>query len=164
MSGYYKGMGANGRFHQYAEMGWAPVPWSHHPKEIRDALRATGLRPGLKMCFANSQRLLVRATDMGLAVAERLAYREGWALLDIGGDSARLPIEHGWLEYGGNVLDLTSADGRLQYGPAITYSYEQIVKNAARTGLWCVLDPRALAEIHPMRKAFESINKSEPKA
>lgn len=140
MAGFYRGMGEDGRLHQYLEMGWAPVPWSHHPPEIRDALRRFKIRPGMKLCYANSQRFLLAASTQDRQLASRLEYREGVC------KSSERMFEHGWLSFDGNVLDLTLKD-RYEYVEWKTYTMIEIADRCLEMKAYGPVDERALREM-----------------
>ena len=91
------GLSVERKIEVYIGRGWCPVPWRHHPQEIRDEIRRLGFRPQLKQCFRNSQIFLVGST------LEGLEYMEGWSRSPSG-----IPVVHAWLLYDGKPLDLTS--------------------------------------------------------
>ena len=135
------------RIDVFLERGWCPVPWAHHPKAIKDALRFFGIRPQMKQCFANCQRFTVLA-DLDVE------YHEGWVL-------SVIPIEHAWLKYEGQIVDLTLVprEDPVQYLDSIAYSRSDIRQNMIRTQSWRVIDPDALARLHPYRAEFEEFAK-----
>jgi len=77
--------------------GWSPVPYKHHPKHIKTAIKACGLKPAAKQCYANSQRCVA------LQELVDLQYAEGVVVTDIG-----FPIQHAWIvDSEGKNHDLT---------------------------------------------------------
>lgn len=135
------GRTADDKIRSFLTNGWCPVPYAHHPKPIRDALREVGLRPAMKQCFANCQRLLVTSSL-------DLEYHEGWAV-------HLIPFEHAWLVWEGQRIDLTLRGDDMDYRESIQYTKAEVLLNAVETSQWAVMDPRALAELHPMRARFE---------
>lgn len=77
--------------------GWSPVPYKHHPHHIKSAIKACGLKPAAKQCYANSQRCVA------LQELVELQYAEGVVLTDIG-----FPLQHAWIvDSEGKNHDLT---------------------------------------------------------
>ncbi len=143
----------NRRCDGFLTRGFYPVRWAHHPPEIKDAIRLIGFRPLMKQCYRNSQLFAIRNADLGLGLD--LEYREGWGL-------SLIPIEHAWLVYKGEVLDLTIDDGRIEYAQSYSYTPEQIRANMVRSLSWCPLtDGRRFSEIHPHRKMWAELNRLE---
>lgn len=64
--------------------GWAPAPYAHRALHIRDAIRAACIRPAVKQCYANAQRLVLGQQ------AVPLRYVEGVVM-------SIIPIEHAWV-------------------------------------------------------------------
>jgi len=133
----------------YNRQGWYPVPWAHHPKPIKDALRRFGLRPMIKECFRNCQAFMFRNMLEGETLD--LVYCEGW-VQDL------IPLEHAWLEYEGKLLDLTlRPDGGkhtiLAYN---TYGAKQVMAGMRR-GWFGPLDPEAMANGSPWAEGFRRL-------
>lgn len=63
---------------------------------VRACVKRARMRPILKECFSNSQRVILGDGE------NRLAYAEGWA-----------GMHHGWLTIGGKVVDLTLSPAAL---------------------------------------------------
>ena len=105
----------------YHKQGWYPVKWSHHPPEIKAALRAIGYRPRMKECYGNSQRLFLSDLLVG-----DLEYVEGHA-------GNMVPVQHAWLLYEGEVLDLTLDNDTMRSDLVIKYTREQVRKTLVRT-------------------------------
>jgi hypothetical protein len=134
----------------YLARGFYPVRWAHHPREIKDAIRRIGFRPLMKQCYRNSQLLAISNEVLGLGLD--LEYREGWGL-------SLTPIEHAWLFYKGEILDLTIDDNDIQYGRSYSYTPEQIRTNIIRNLSYSPLtDGRRFSEIHPHREAWARLN------
>tara|TARA_Y100000310_G_C20694583_1_gene824645 strand:- start:1194 stop:1664 length:471 start_codon:yes stop_codon:yes gene_type:complete len=97
-------MTRNERVAYYKANGWCPVPWAHHCEEVKDELRRMKLRPRLKDCWKNSQEFFL-FTELG-----GVTYHEGICVLknpeSVAG--ARGLIDHAWLRYEGEMLDLTT--------------------------------------------------------
>ena len=129
-----------------AQRGCYPARWAHHPREIKDALRALGLRPMLKQCFRNAQRFLLHAPAVGVDVE----YREGWALL------MGIPIQHAWLSYRGKVLDLTSDRG-LRYWRGYRIETREVLVTLHRTRFYGVVRPDLMHAASPYREGFEQL-------
>jgi hypothetical protein len=102
--------------------GYYPARWSHHPDEIRAALRRTRLRPGLKECHANSQRFILRAEEL----RDRLEYREGW----VASGGSRV-FEHAWLTLDGAVLDLTLDSREFRYVTSYAVPFGELARYLA---------------------------------
>jgi hypothetical protein len=127
---------------QLNDRGWAPALWAHHPPEVRAAIRAAGWRPQVKQCFMNCQRL---ATS-GLLDVE---YREGWV-------QAMVPMQHAWLLFRGEILDLTLDPGReVEYLGSHSASPEEIRIRLLRTGYYGPVFPERIHEISPFRAAVD---------
>jgi len=72
-----------------------------------------------------------------------LEYYEGYA-------TGVIPVEHAWLKYEGNVLDLTlKDDGKRQiiYGKSHVYSWEEVREGIFRNRCWAPIDPVALRQL-----------------
>jgi hypothetical protein len=136
------------RIDGYLARGYYPVKWSHHPPEIKVALRAMGLRPGMKQCWANVQRFVLNNHMMGLGLD--VEYHEGWA-------HRLIPFEHAWMVYRGEVLDLTLPPGDVEYHESQTYTAAEVAEALGRSGFYGAVDWRKLAEIHPMRAQFDAL-------
>lgn len=116
------------RIEFYLSRGWCPVPWAHHPKPVRDAIRAIGFRPQMKQCWANSQRLFVENARRRLGL--NLEYHEGLA-------SYIMPFEHAWLVYEGEILDLTTIPGsEMTYLNSVVYTVEEVTDSMTRNGTY----------------------------
>lgn len=129
-------------------LGWFPVPYAHHPKPIRNAIRRAGFRPAMKQCFANCQRLFLDAPELDLE------YHEGYI-------TSIIPMPHAWLLWEGQRIDLTlryDEDG-IEYHGSTAYTRDEVRANMARTLQWCVMDDRALHLHHPHRKQFEFLER-----
>jgi len=135
----------------FLRRGWCPVPWAHHPKPIRDALRAMGWRPKMKGCWQNAQRFACEAPRHGIEVE----YREGYC-------QGIIPFDHGWLMYEGEVLDLTltPADVR-EYTYLDSYAVSRAEVLLALHGheCWGPVYPERLAKLSPFAAAFEAVGK-----
>ena len=75
----------NDVFNKLMKNGWCPVPYKHHPKHIKESIKAANFRPQAKQCFANSQRIVMQNLH-------KLRYAEGIVVTSIG-----LPITHAWV-------------------------------------------------------------------
>lgn len=75
----------NDVFNKLMKNGWCPVPYKHHPKHIKESIKAANFRPQAKQCFANVQRIVMQ--DL-----HKLRYAEGIVVTSIG-----LPIAHAWV-------------------------------------------------------------------
>jgi hypothetical protein len=108
-----------------AKIGWSPVSYSHHPAHIKQAIRASGLRPATKQCYANSQKAVVCQAIVNLEYAEGIVFTDGGFY-----------ISHAWVvdEKGGHH-DLT-----LNPMPKIichkTYSSEEVRKEVIKSGVY----------------------------
>lgn len=131
----------NRRIEGYHKRGWYPVKYAHHPKVIRDAIRAIGFRPQMKACHANCQRFMMgihrdlrsSALPADPALA-RIEYHEGFSL-------GLIVFTHAWLVLDGEVIDLTLDDiaGR-RYLISQAHDMEAIAINCARKGAWTWID------------------------
>jgi hypothetical protein len=134
----------------YNRQGWYPVPWRHHPPEIRALIRALGFRPQLKGCYMNSQRLFVG--NLHLATGLDLEYREGWV-------QTIIPIQHSWLLYKGEILDLTLDSHGVQYLESVGIPLARVLAHMVRTGNYGpVLSEQEYYEIGPFRGLWEKLN------
>jgi len=75
----------NDVFNKLMKNGWCPVPYKHHPKHIKESIKAANFRPQAKQCFANSQRIVMQNLH-------KLRYAEGIVVTSLG-----LPISHAWV-------------------------------------------------------------------
>jgi hypothetical protein len=81
-------------------------------------------------------------------------YREGWV-------QTLIPMEHAWLIYKGEVLDLTLDPCRdVVYLDSHTASVLDIQLRMVRTGEYGPIFPRDLAELSPFRKEMIAFQKS----
>lgn len=135
------------RLAYYLRNGWAPVKYAHQPAEIKAELRRIGMRPQMKQCFANCQRFIVQSALTGLE------YHEGYI-------TAIIPLEHAWLTWDGERIDLTLAPNGphpITYHGSTSYSRDDVLANVMATGLWAVLDYHALNAQHPMAAEMAKI-------
>lgn len=140
------------RLRAFQRNGWYPVPYRHHPRPIRDALRRIGLRPAMKQCFANCQRFVLNVDWLDVE------YHEGYV-------TATIPIPHAWVVWEGQIIDLTlkADDNRdIIYHGSTVYSRIAILANVRKTEAWCVIDERALMQHHPLREEFELLRRLGP--
>lgn len=79
---------------KYNKNGWLPVPYNHHPEPVRRAIKAAHLRPAMKQCYQNSQRLMVCQNEV------KFKYYEGLV-------GSIIPLQHAWLELDGKIVDVT---------------------------------------------------------
>ena len=131
------------------ERGWYPAQWKHHPAPIKEAIRRFGWRPQVKQCFANCQRFILdnATTGPGLAVE----YREGYV-------QTLIPIEHAWLIYEGEPLDLTlDPDIERVYLDSAGYSVADIRKRIVTAGSFGPVDQIALNKLSPFYPEFQRL-------
>jgi len=129
------------------KQGWYPAKWAHHPPEVKRVFREHGWRPMKKECFRNAQRFVVDAQEHGLDVE----YREGWVI-------SIIPIEHGWVQYRGEPLELTLDPGDgTQYLDSTGYTAADVLQNVLAHHAWCQIDPRKLQLQHPLRAQFDQL-------
>ena len=134
----------------YAKQGWYPAKWKHHPRGIKDALQQTGIRPKIKQCYANCQRLLTS----GHPIAHDLEYHEGYVMVLI-------PVPHAWLVYGHAIVDLTLPPGHAQeYGPSLAYTHEEVCRSVA-TGYYGPVSEVALALLSPYTEHFKRMTREQ---
>ena len=135
----------------YLKQGWCPVKWSHHPKVIKDILRAIRLVPGMKECFANCQRFV---TDVDLHGFDlNVEYREGYVV-------SILPIEHAWLTVNGEVVDLTLAPDRpREYLDSYAVPVDEIRRNMLEQKAYCPVRPQELMKLSPFYESFLQLAK-----
>jgi hypothetical protein len=134
----------------YNRQGWYPVQWRHHPPEIHELIRTLRFRPQMKCCYMNSQRLLVgnHHLDLGLD----LQYREGWI-------QTVIPIQHAWLLYNGQILDLTLDSRETHYLESIGSTIDQVLGHMISTRTYSEVVPyRELHQISPWRAAMEQLH------
>jgi len=134
----------------YFKQGWCPVPWAHHPKPIKDALRYLRYRPQIKQCWSNCQRLFSENVVLGLGL--ELELREGYVM-------TMIPFAHCWLIYQGEILDLTlpPENRQLEYLDSYEVTYPELLESMYRTGSWGPTDRHRLGDLHPLRPSFEKL-------
>lgn len=135
--------GVDRRIDSFIRNGWYPVPYRHHPKPIKEALREIGMRPQMKQCFANCQRFITQVDWL------ELEYHEGYA-------TSLIAFPHGWLVWEGQRIDLTLDIDDCVYHESIAYTQEEVLINVVQTGLYTVIDPRALELLHPWRADWDA--------
>jgi hypothetical protein len=144
------------KIRQYLDEGFCPVPTSHLGKQIRDALDAMGLQPGMKECFANCQKFVTMNERRGLGLD--VVYVEGWV-------QSIIPMEHAWILHRGSIVDLTLSPDRkypTQYLGGIEYSAEDVLANMIETGTYSPIDQERLFKIGPFYeqwKQLEALNR-----
>jgi hypothetical protein len=114
-------MNTDQKIEMYCKRGWCPVPWAHHPKEIRDELRRMRFRPKMKSCFENCQRFVMHTML-------DVRYTEGYAV-------SMIPVEHAWLTWNGRIIDLTLQDVH-SYLSGTQYTWGQVAKSISKTGVF----------------------------
>ena len=135
-------------YRQIRARGWAPALWAHHPPEVKRAIWFMGWRPQVKQCFANCQRFLLGTQSLGLNL--EVEYREGWI-------QTLIPMEHAWLIYKGEVLDLTLDPHRdVEYLYSHTASPDQILARIYQTKEYGPLYPRVMAKSNPVFEAIQT--------
>ena len=139
-----------------AKIGWSPVSYSHHPAHIKQAIRASGLRPATKQCYANSQKAVVCQAIVNLEYAEGIVFTDGGFY-----------ISHAWVvDEKGEHHDLT-----LNPMPKIichkTYSSEEVRKEVIKSGVydpmnwkWLEVMLMAVKMNLPIDLPFETIEKN----
>jgi hypothetical protein len=131
----------------YNRQGWYPVSWRHHPPEIRNLIRMLGFRPQMKCCYMNSQRLFIG--NQHYQAGLDLQYREGWI-------QTVIPIQHAWLLYKGEVLDLTLDSRETHYLESIGSTLDQVLAHLIWTRTYSpVRSEREAYQISPWREAME---------
>lgn len=136
-------MNTDQKIDYYCRRGWCPVPWAHHPPEIRNEIRRIGFRPKMKSCFENCQRFVI---DTTLDVQ----YHEGYVI-------SMIPMEHAWLTWNGKIVDLTIPDVQ-EYLKSNVYTWEQITRSIVRTGVFGPIDQRTLVTCNPMIEELRAIS------
>ena len=137
------------RVEVFSQRGWCPVPWAHHPPEVKRELHRIGMRPQLKACYMNCQNFALQ-TDLDVE------YREGWVVRII-------PMQHAWLMYGGKVLDLTLhvGDGHptVEYLQSEAYTTEQIFTSLHAQQSWNLINEQRSYELSPFYEQVEAMNR-----
>jgi hypothetical protein len=134
----------------YNRQGWCPVPWRHHAPEIRELIHMLGFRPQMKCCYMNSQRFVVGNYHKGAGLD--LEYREGWAIGCI------VPVQHAWLLYKGEVLDLTLDSSKTQYLQSCAVDVEEVLEHMIKTRVYGpVLTEEQYQQISPWRDASRDL-------
>lgn len=113
------------RIDTYHRLGWCPVPWAHHPPRVRAAIRAAAMRPQIKQCFANSQRLLLRQD------VTPFVYVEGVVTTGL------IPFEHAWLRLDGDDVDVTltgTGTGRVVVLAAYEVPKSEVISRVVKRG------------------------------
>lgn len=86
-------------------------------KDVEASLALASIcRVEKKMCWKNSV--------MAMGLLDGSEYVEGYYAVDIG--DFKFPIEHGWLQSEGKVIDVTLPEDKGTYFPAKKYSYKQV--------------------------------------
>ncbi len=110
----------------YMRRGWAPVPWKNQPADVKIAIRAAGMRPKMKSCFENSQRLVLGQRHVPLT------YVEGWVTTGL-----PLLIEHAWLQDPeGRRVDVTLSAERVRVHASWTVTRLELITSMARTRIY----------------------------
>lgn len=135
----------------FDKQGWYPARWSHHPKEIRDALKAMRYRPRIKSCWQNSQVFFLRCNlELQNPIAKNLFYCEGWI------DTVGVPMEHAWLLYKDEILDLTLAENdrrKVVYiGCGLTYTVDEVLAHLRESKFYSPVDKRKLLSVSPFKE------------
>lgn len=144
------GIDTERRLEVYSQRGWCPVPWAHQPQAIKNELRRIGLRPQMKQCFANCQKF-VMFSELDVE------YREGWII-------SFIPMQHAWLMYEGQRVDLTLTPERgssVEYLDSLAYSKFDIAHHAYGEGVWGIMDERRLHEISPWHELQEKLQQAQ---
>jgi hypothetical protein len=134
----------------YGRQGWYPIPWRHHPAEVRDLIRVMRFRPQMKCCYMNSQRFLLG--NQNLHAGLDLEYREGWIM-------KLIPIQHAWLLYNGEVLDLTLDSRETHYLKSIGSTIDQVLSHMIETGVYGEVVP--YQELHQISPWLEHLDRLE---
>lgn len=130
--------------------GWYPVPWRHHPQEIRELIRALKFRPQLKQCYANCQKLMLGNRHLRFNLD--LQYREGWYC-------SVIPVQHAWLLYRGEILDPTIVPLEpARYMDSLGCTIEEILVHMIKTRQYGpVHQDHEIAKIGPYWEALQQL-------
>lgn len=138
------------KIHLFSTRGWCPVRWAHHPEPIKQLLRDTGIRPKMKGCYENCQRVMLSLHPL----VEELTYCEGYI-------TTFLLLDHAWLRYKGEIVDLTLEAPRersivypVEY---VQYTPREIRRALFSTGYYQPVDERRLAEVSPYRRMMQEL-------
>lgn len=117
-------------YDQLMKNGYYAVPYSHHNKELKRAIKAAGFRPMAKECFANAQKLVTRQNIY------KLNYVEGIAIMD----GLGIPFEHAWvIDENKNCYDIT-----LNPMPKVLchkeYKPTEVLENMRKTMFYTIID------------------------
>lgn len=135
----------------YTTRGWCPVPWAQHPQAIKDLIRLGCFRPKMKSCFENCLRLVLTAARRNRESG--LFYCEGWA-------GSLIPMEHAWLLFNGEIVDLTLPDRDVEYGEHRCFTPAEAVAGLVRTCVWGPISN--LSEIGPYAEALRLAREATP--
>jgi len=129
------------RIEIYTRMGWCPIPYAHHPEEIKHAIREMHMRPKMKECYMNCQKLYVFDNTIP---DEDIEYHEGWV-------ETIIPLQHAWLKWKGQIVDLTlnSNEKDIKYLKSNAYTRQEVRAAVVKHGVWCPVDEYKLFEIGP---------------
>lgn len=110
----------------YSRRGWAPVPWRDQPADVKIAIRAAGMRPKIKSCFENSQRLVLGQRHVPLT------YVEGWVT-----SGFPMLFEHAWLQDPeGRRVDVTLSAERVRVYESWTVTRLELITSMSRTRVY----------------------------
>jgi len=139
----------------YRRMGWCPVPYAHHPPEIKAAIRKLRMRPQMKECFMNCQKFYI--FDLTIP-DEDIIYHEGWI-------ETIIPLQHAWLEWKGQIIDLTlnKYEKDIKYLKSNTYSRTEVRAAVVKHGVWRPVDDYKMYVIGPYYSIHEQMNKTMEK-
>ena len=90
-------------------------------KALSRLCKPAGFKPRNKNCWTNAINLLL---EFG---GKDLLYVEGFAVGEAG-----VPIEHGWIECKGEVVEITPSWAKqegVEYFAGVYYSYDEVIKN-----------------------------------
>lgn len=77
-------MNTNKRINCFVKKGWCPVPYSHHPTHIKEAIKLANFKPQMKCCHANAQKLITNQNKINLRYVEGIV-------------ANFIPIQHAWV-------------------------------------------------------------------
>lgn len=116
-------------YEQLMKNGYYAVPYAHHSKQLKAAIKAAGFRPMAKECFANAQKLVTRQNIFKLKYVEGIVRMEGLGI----------PFEHAWVADQNKNYDIT-----LNPIPSIIcqkeYTPTEVFQNMRKTMLYTSLN------------------------
>ena len=122
-------MNTEDKINAFFKNGWVPIPWGHHPDEIKLLIQRGGFRPKMKGCYENAAKLCISAR--GTPLEDRVRYVEG----TITSERCPIPIRHAWVTLDGEIIELTIT-GDCKHEPVGTLTVIELCRKLVESGLY----------------------------